>query len=106
MFFAACVQFEDQCSPDIGIPPDPRQWTQQHLDAADLRLTSIAPTPPRGDTDTDCVDVNVLGPGEHHTQHYGMRIEGLAANSNLARVGLEPVTFWLLVLYRYHIPFT
>lgn len=63
------MQFDDHTTPDIGIQPDPRQWTQQHLDAADLRLTSIAPTPPRADTDTDCVDVNVLGPGEWPSHH-------------------------------------
>lgn len=63
------MQFDDHTMPDIGIQPDPRQWTQQHLDAADLRLTSIAPTPPRADTDTDCVDVNVLGPGERSAPH-------------------------------------
>ncbi|CAG08131.1 unnamed protein product, partial [Tetraodon nigroviridis] len=41
---------------------DHRQWTQQHLDAADLRVPSIAPTPPQGETENDCMDVNVRGP--------------------------------------------
>lgn len=44
---------------------DHRQWTQQHLDAADLRLNSMAPTPPQGEIENDCMDVNVRGPGEH-----------------------------------------
>uniref|UniRef100_A0AAR2JRL6 Neurogenic locus notch homolog protein 1 n=1 Tax=Pygocentrus nattereri TaxID=42514 RepID=A0AAR2JRL6_PYGNA len=55
-------RFEEQSMLDIGGQLDPRQWTQQHLDAADLRLNSIAPTPPQGDIDTDCMDVNVRGP--------------------------------------------
>lgn len=67
--FFVYMQFDEHTTTDIGIQPDPRQWTQQHLDAADLRLTSIAPTPPRADTDTDCVDVNVLGPGERPLSH-------------------------------------
>ncbi|KAK7934325.1 hypothetical protein WMY93_005221 [Mugilogobius chulae] len=41
---------------------DHRQWTQQHLDAADLRIPSIAPTPPQGEIENDCMDVNVRGP--------------------------------------------
>uniref|UniRef100_A0A8C1PHJ8 Neurogenic locus notch homolog protein 1 n=1 Tax=Cyprinus carpio TaxID=7962 RepID=A0A8C1PHJ8_CYPCA len=41
---------------------DHRQWTQQHLDAADLRLNSMAPTPPQGEIENDCMDVNVRGP--------------------------------------------
>ncbi|XP_026574955.1 neurogenic locus notch homolog protein 1 [Pseudonaja textilis] len=41
---------------------DHRQWTQQHLDAADLRISSMAPTPPQGEIDADCMDVNVRGP--------------------------------------------
>lgn len=43
---------------------DHRQWTQQHLDAADLRIPSIAPTPPQGENENDCMDVNVRGPGK------------------------------------------
>lgn len=42
---------------------DPRRWTQQHLDAADLRIACIAPTPPQGEIENDCMDVNVRGPG-------------------------------------------
>ncbi|XP_078393428.1 neurogenic locus notch homolog protein 1-like [Cetorhinus maximus] len=41
---------------------DHRQWTQQHLDAADLRLPTMAPTPPQGEIESDCMDVNVRGP--------------------------------------------
>uniref|UniRef100_A0A8B9LFM0 Neurogenic locus notch homolog protein 1 n=1 Tax=Astyanax mexicanus TaxID=7994 RepID=A0A8B9LFM0_ASTMX len=55
-------RFEEQSMLDIGGQLDPRQWTQQHLDAADLRLNSMAPTPPQGDIDNDCMDVNVRGP--------------------------------------------
>lgn len=46
---------------------DPRPWTQQHLDAADIRNPDIlALTPPQGDNDMDpnCVDVDVRGPGK------------------------------------------
>lgn len=49
--------------PDLGDQTDHRQWTQQHLDAADLRAPSMAPTPPQGEIDADCMDVNVRGPG-------------------------------------------
>ncbi|XP_030878105.1 neurogenic locus notch homolog protein 1 [Leptonychotes weddellii] len=48
--------------PDLDDQTDHRQWTQQHLDAADLRVSAMAPTPPQGEADTDCMDVNVRGP--------------------------------------------
>lgn len=48
---------------DLSDHTDQRKWTQQHLDAADLRITSIAPTPPQGEIENDCMDVNVRGPG-------------------------------------------
>lgn len=48
---------------DADDQTDNRQWTQQHLDAADLRIPSIAPTPPQGEIENDCLDVNVRGPG-------------------------------------------
>uniref|UniRef100_A0A5F8GHP9 Neurogenic locus notch homolog protein 1 n=1 Tax=Monodelphis domestica TaxID=13616 RepID=A0A5F8GHP9_MONDO len=48
--------------PDMDDQTDHRQWTQQHLDAADLRISSMAPTPPQGEIDADCMDVNVRGP--------------------------------------------
>lgn len=58
------AKFEDQVMlPDVGDQTDHRQWTQQHLDAADLRAPSMAPTPPQGEIDADCMDVNVRGPG-------------------------------------------
>ncbi|KAK1785538.1 hypothetical protein P4O66_018902 [Electrophorus voltai] len=42
---------------------DSRQWTQHHLAAADIRMTpSMALTPPQGEFDSDCMDVNVRGP--------------------------------------------
>uniref|UniRef100_A0A8C9T1I3 Neurogenic locus notch homolog protein 1 n=1 Tax=Scleropages formosus TaxID=113540 RepID=A0A8C9T1I3_SCLFO len=47
---------------DLSDQTDHRQWTQQHLDAADLRIPSIAPTPPQGEIESDCIDVNVRGP--------------------------------------------
>lgn len=46
---------------DFSNQGDQRKWTQQHLDAADLRIASIAATPPQGEN--DCMDVNVRGPG-------------------------------------------
>lgn len=48
---------------DLSDHTDHRKWTQQHLDAADLRIASIAPTPPQGEIENDCMDVNVRGPG-------------------------------------------
>ncbi|XP_035254880.1 neurogenic locus notch homolog protein 3-like, partial [Anguilla anguilla] len=42
---------------------DCRQWTQHHLAAADIRVPpSMALTPPQGEFDSDCMDVNVRGP--------------------------------------------
>uniref|UniRef100_A0A8C1WMA3 Notch receptor 3 n=1 Tax=Cyprinus carpio TaxID=7962 RepID=A0A8C1WMA3_CYPCA len=42
---------------------DSRQWTQHHLAAADIRMPpSMALTPPQGEFDSDCMDVNVRGP--------------------------------------------
>lgn len=44
---------------------DPRPWTQQHLDAADVRNPDIlALTPPQGDGDLDHGNVDVQGPGK------------------------------------------
>lgn len=50
---------------DLSDNTDHRKWTQQHLDAADLRIPSIAPTPPQGEIENDCMDVNVRGPGAY-----------------------------------------
>uniref|UniRef100_A0A8C9W046 Neurogenic locus notch homolog protein 1 n=1 Tax=Scleropages formosus TaxID=113540 RepID=A0A8C9W046_SCLFO len=55
-------RYEEQAMLDLDDQTDHRQWTQQHLDAADLRIPSIAPTPPQGEIDNDCMDVNVRGP--------------------------------------------
>lgn len=56
-------RFEQEAMlPDMNDQTDRRQWTQQHLDAADLRISSMAPTPPQGEIDPDCLDVNVRGP--------------------------------------------
>uniref|UniRef100_U3JM68 Uncharacterized protein n=1 Tax=Ficedula albicollis TaxID=59894 RepID=U3JM68_FICAL len=42
---------------------DQRQWTQQHLEAADVcGSTSLALTPPQADQEVDVLDVNVRGP--------------------------------------------
>lgn len=56
--------------PDTDDQTDHRQWTQQHLDAADLRISSMAPTPPQGEIDADCMDVNVRGPGKGDSFHF------------------------------------
>uniref|UniRef100_A0A8C6P6B2 Neurogenic locus notch homolog protein 1 n=1 Tax=Nothobranchius furzeri TaxID=105023 RepID=A0A8C6P6B2_NOTFU len=53
---------DDPAVLDVDDQTDHRQWTQQHLDAADLRVPSIAPTPPQGEIENDCMDVNVRGP--------------------------------------------
>lgn len=43
---------------------DSRQWTQHHLAAADIRVPpTMALTPPQGEFESDCMDVNVRGPG-------------------------------------------
>ncbi|TMS03668.1 Neurogenic locus notch-like protein protein 1 [Larimichthys crocea] len=55
-------QFDEQAILEADNQTDHRQWTQQHLDAADLRIPSIAPTPPQGEIENDCMDVNVRGP--------------------------------------------
>lgn len=45
---------------------DRRPWTQQHLEAADIRRTpSLALTPPQAEQEVDVLDVNVRGPGQH-----------------------------------------
>uniref|UniRef100_A0A8C6ULA4 Neurogenic locus notch homolog protein 1 n=1 Tax=Neogobius melanostomus TaxID=47308 RepID=A0A8C6ULA4_9GOBI len=54
--------FDEHAILDGDDQTDHRQWTQQHLDAADLRIPSIAPTPPQGEIENDCMDVNVRGP--------------------------------------------
>lgn len=42
---------------------DSRQWTQHHLAAADIRVPpTMALTPPQGEFESDCMDVNVRGP--------------------------------------------
>ncbi|KAG8517651.1 Neurogenic locus notch protein 2, partial [Galemys pyrenaicus] len=44
-------------------PVDRRPWTQQHLEAADIRRTpSLALTPPQAEQEVDVLDVNVRGP--------------------------------------------
>lgn len=71
---------------------DHRPWTQQHLVAADVRLTpSLALTPPQGEQDAHCMDVNVRGPGMNRNTpkhngndlHLCFKIYGL--NSNISR---------------------
>lgn len=63
--YSAQTQFEEPVVlPDLDDQTDHRQWTQQHLDAADLRVSAMAPTPPQGEVDADCMDVNVRGPGK------------------------------------------
>lgn len=54
--------FDEHAILDGDDQTDHRQWTQQHLDAAELRIPSIAPTPPQGEIESDCMDVNVRGP--------------------------------------------
>lgn len=45
---------------------DSRQWTQHHLAAADIRVPpTMALTPPQGEFEGDCMDVNVRGPGTY-----------------------------------------
>uniref|UniRef100_A0A7N8Y3W1 Neurogenic locus notch homolog protein 1 n=1 Tax=Mastacembelus armatus TaxID=205130 RepID=A0A7N8Y3W1_9TELE len=55
-------RFDEQAALEVDDQTDHRRWTQQHLDAADLRIPSIAPTPPQGEIENDCMDVNVRGP--------------------------------------------
>lgn len=54
---------------------DSRQWTQHHLAAADIRMPpSMALTPPQGEFDSDCMDVNVRGPGNYYFCLYAVYI--------------------------------
>lgn len=55
---------EDQALlPEADEQIDQRQWTQQHLEAADVcGSTSLALTPPQADQEVDVLDVNVRGP--------------------------------------------
>ena len=54
----------EEADTDPQDPVDCRQWTQHHLVAADIRMPpAMALTPPQGEFDSDCVDVNVRGPG-------------------------------------------
>uniref|UniRef100_A0A8C5ILB4 Neurogenic locus notch homolog protein 2 n=1 Tax=Junco hyemalis TaxID=40217 RepID=A0A8C5ILB4_JUNHY len=59
-----CAQAEDQALlPEGDEQIDQRQWTQQHLEAADVcGSTSLALTPPQADQEVDVLDVNVRGP--------------------------------------------
>lgn len=61
-----CAQAEDQALlPEGDEQIDQRQWTQQHLEAADVcGSTSLALTPPQADQEVDVLDVNVRGPGQ------------------------------------------
>lgn len=63
----AVPQAEDQALlPEGDEPIDQRQWTQQHLEAADVcGSTSLALTPPQADQEVDVLDVNVRGPGQY-----------------------------------------
>lgn len=65
LFF--CAQSEDQALlPEGDEQIDQRQWTQQHLEAADVcGSTSLALTPPQADQEVDVLDVNVRGPGQY-----------------------------------------
>ena len=60
---------------DSEDPVDSRQWTQHHLAAADIRMPpSMALTPPQGEFDTACMDVNVRGPGKMRHNHNPKRL--------------------------------
>lgn len=63
----SCSQTEDQALlPEADEQIDQRQWTQQHLEAADVcGSTSLALTPPQADQEVDVLDVNVRGPGQY-----------------------------------------
>ena len=68
--FVACSRAqveEPSMMSDSEDAVDSRQWTQHHLAAADIRVPpSMALTPPQGEYDSDCMDVNVRGPGQHY----------------------------------------
>jgi hypothetical protein len=60
------------CTVERGPSNDQRQWTAQHLQAANCQLTAtltsdpalLALTPPQGDHQNGVRDVDVRGPGE------------------------------------------
>lgn len=61
---AAPLQAEAEALLSEDDPIDRRPWTQQHLEAADIRRTpSLALTPPQAEQEVDVLDVNVRGPG-------------------------------------------
>lgn len=80
---------------DLDDQTDHRQWTQQHLDAADLRNPSMAPTPPQGEMENDCMDVNVRGPGMKDS-HLHLHLY-LALNTTAL---LRPLSSFLNLLVR------
>lgn len=83
-----CVQFEEQSILDMSGQLDHRQWTQQHLDAADLRLNSMAPTPPQGEIESDCMDVNVRGPGKRLYLYHHLLMTALEFSLKLPLISL------------------
>lgn len=66
-------------------PIDRRPWTQQHLEAADIRRTpSLALTPPQAEQEVDVLDVNVRGPGQHlQASPFPLRMPALASTLSL-----------------------
>lgn len=59
------IQAEDEALLSEEDPIDRRPWTQQHLEAADIRRTpSLALTPPQAEQEVAVLDVNVRGPGQ------------------------------------------
>lgn len=60
------IQAEDEALLSEDDPIDRRPWTQQHLEAADIRRTpSLALTPPQAEQEVAVLDVNVRGPGQY-----------------------------------------
>lgn len=60
------IQAEDEALFSEDDPIDRRPWTQQHLEAADIRRTpSLALTPPQAEQEVAVLDVNVRGPGQY-----------------------------------------
>lgn len=92
----SCAQAEDQALlPEGDEQIDQRQWTQQHLEAADVcGSTSLALTPPQADQEVDVLDVNVRGPGQY------------SVCPCLLRSSHQPLQWLGLLTFKNHVEYT
>lgn len=109
------AQAEDQALlPEADEQIDQRQWTQQHLEAADVcGSTSLALTPPQADQEVDVLDVNVRGPGQYSWVScmfckpgtglpYFQLLRLLTFKNNMGYTGIPAELLWYLIKARVH----